>query len=72
VLLLKANCLKWMRSPLQAEECLRTVTLEASRHHGSLSADASWVVPYSAFERATLLREQGDERGAAEMLESAK
>jgi len=61
-----------MRSPLQAEECLQSVAVESARAGKALSLDASWVVPYATFERATILREQGEDAAAAELFESAK
>ncbi len=67
VLLLKAQCLKALRSPLQAEECLRTVVESANR----LKVD-TYLAPYAMFELATLMREQGQTEAAAEMLETAK
>ena len=65
--LLKGVCLKYMKSPLQAEECFKLVV----SYGGKLKAD-TYLVPYALFEYAILLREQGNSDLAMEMLESAK
>lgn len=65
--LLKAMCLKYMKSPLQAEECLKTVISFA----GKLQVD-TYLVPYAVFEYGLLLREQGQIQAAMDTLESAK
>ncbi len=86
--LLKASCLKWMDSPLQAEECLRTVVGNAAKLEVKFKINSNmctwkieivvlfqvdtYLAPYSHFELAVLLKEQGQAEQAAEMLEAAK
>lgn len=65
--LLQGMCLKYMRSPLQAEECLKTVI----GFKGKLEFD-TYLVPYAMFEYALLLKDQGQISTAMEVLDSAK
>lgn len=65
--LLMAVCLKYMQSPLQAEECLKTVI----SHANQLKHD-TYLVPYALFELALLMRDQGNLVEAGNLLESAK
>ena len=65
--LLEGVCLKFMKSPLQAEECFKTVI----EHAGRLKADA-YLIPYSMFEYGQLLRDQGHLEAAVDTLECAK
>ena len=67
LLLLRGMCLKHMKSPLQAEECFK----EIMTHSGKLKAN-TYLIPYSLFEYAVLMREQGDLQTSMEMLEKAK
>ncbi|XP_063219648.1 tetratricopeptide repeat protein 39B-like [Bacillus rossius redtenbacheri] len=67
VLLLKAACLRQMRSPLQAEECLQTVlSLEKK-----LKEDL-YLVPYAMVELAFVCKDMGDLNRASQLLEDAK
>ena len=65
--LLLGVCLKQMKSPLQAEECLK----EVITFTGKLKADA-YLIPYSMFEYGQILRDQGHLEAAMDTLESAK
>ena len=65
--LLMGMCLKNMKSPLQAEECLKVVM----SHAGKLKQD-TYLVPYATFEYAQLLRDSGQVELAMQYLESAK
>ena len=67
LLLLKSMCLKHMSSPLMAEECLK----EILSYSGKLRVDA-YLVPYAMFEYALILRDQGNNDKATELLETAK
>ena len=60
-------CLKHMKSPLQAEECLKFVTNQS----GKLKVD-TYLVPYAKFEQGLLLKDQGNLTEAMQYLESAK
>ena len=60
-------CLKHMKSPLQAEECLKFVI----GHVGQLKVD-TYLVPYALFEYGLLLKEQGNATEAMTHLERAK
>ena len=65
--LLKAMCLKAMKSPLGAEDCLKT----AMAFSGQLKSD-TYLIPFAMFEYAVLLKEQGEDTLAMEHLERAK
>nr|CAD7587280.1 unnamed protein product [Timema genevievae] len=67
VLLLKGVSLRHMHSPLQAEECLKTViSLEKK-----LKED-NYLVPYALVELAFIYKEQGNVSKASQILEEAK
>ena len=67
VTLLKGMCLKFMKSPLQAEECFNLVIGRKSE----IKRD-TYLVPYAMFEKALLLKGQGNFQGASELMEKAK
>ncbi len=67
VTLLQGMCLKNMKSPLQAEECFRTVV----KNHGKLARD-TYLVPYAMSEIAILYMEQENLTGALDLLEKTK
>nr|CAD7420367.1 unnamed protein product [Timema poppensis] len=67
VLLLKGVSLRHLHSPLQAEECLKTViSLEKK-----LKED-NYLVPYALVELAFIYKEQGNVSKAYQILEEAK
>lgn len=63
----RAMCLRSMKSPLQAEECLKEILSCAS----SIQMD-KYLVPYALLEYALLQKEEGNYAAASEHLESAK
>ncbi|KAG8235382.1 hypothetical protein J437_LFUL009241 [Ladona fulva] len=66
-LLLKAACLRQMGTPLQAEECLKSVlALEKS------IKEDNYLIPYSVVEMALLQKDQGYKDKAIQLLEDAK
>lgn len=66
-MLLKGACLRYMGSPLQAEECLKEViTLEKS------IKEDSYLVPYAAVELALIHLDQGEDSKANQLLEDVK
>lgn len=67
LLLLRGMCLKWMKSPLQAEECFR----EIMTYSGKLKAN-NYLIPYSMYECGILMKEEGDLQASMELLERAK
>ena len=67
LLLLRGMCLKWMKSPLQAEECFR----EIMTYSGKLKAN-NYLIPYSMYECGILMKEEGDLPASMELLERAK
>lgn len=67
ITLLRGMCLKFMNSPLQAEECFSTVI----GFKGQLSRD-TYLVPYAMFERSLLLSAQGLVTEAMELMERTK
>jgi len=67
ITLLKGVCLRYMNSPLQAEDCFNTVIA----HAGILSQD-SYLIPYAMYEKALLLRAQDHQLEAMDALEKAK
>jgi len=69
LLLLKGMCLKYMSSPLAAEECFRQVL--ASGGQGQLKAD-KYLAPYATVELALLMIDTGDTQQAWQLLEVAK
>ena len=60
-------CLKYMKSPLQAEECFK----EILTHSGKLKVD-NYLIPYSMYEYAILMKDDGQFQSAMEMLGHAK
>ena len=60
-------CLKFMNSPLQAEECLNFVISQKSE----LKRD-TYLIPYAMFEKALLIQIQGNMNEAMEIMEKAK
>ena len=68
VTLLQGMCLKNMKSPLQAEECFKSVIDQ----YPKLTKPYNYLGPYAMSEIATLNREQGNLIGALELLERAK
>ncbi|XP_012252394.2 tetratricopeptide repeat protein 39B-like isoform X2 [Athalia rosae] len=67
ILLLKGTCLRHMRKPLQAEECLRKVLLFDKQ-----VKDDTYLLPYAAVELALLARDQDKAQMAIALLEDAK
>ena len=67
LLLLRGMCFKYMKSPLQAEECFK----EISTYSGKLKAD-SYLIPYSLYEYALLMKDAGEVQTASEMLSRAR
>ena len=65
--LLKGMCLKYMNLPLQAEECYNQVI----SHKGDLKRD-TYLIPYAMYERALLLKAQGNITEAMDVLERTK
>lgn len=65
--LLKGACLRHMNSPLQAEECLKTVLSLEKR-----IKEDHYLIPYSMVELGLLMYEQGDQERAVQILEDAK
>ncbi len=67
ITLLRGMCLKYMKSPLQAEECFDTVL----SYKGDLNRD-TYLIPYASFEKALLLKDQGNVTAAMEIMERTK
>ncbi|XP_046746386.1 tetratricopeptide repeat protein 39B-like [Diprion similis] len=67
VLLLKGTCLRHMRKPLQAEECLRKV-LRLDKQ----IKDDTYLLPFAAVELALLARDQDKPQLAIALLEDTK
>ncbi|GLH07929.1 Tetratricopeptide repeat protein 39B [Gryllus bimaculatus] len=67
VLLLKAACLRLMKSPLQAQECL----MEVIALEKNIKED-NYLIPYSVVELAILSEQQNDHVKAMSLLEDAK
>lgn len=67
LLILKGACLRHMNSPLQAEECLRTVLSLEKR-----IKEDHYLIPYSMVELGLIVYEQGDKQRAIQILEDAK
>ena len=67
ITLLKGVCLKYMKSPLQAEECFKTII----EQHGKLKKD-TYLVPYSSYELALLMKDDGNLSEALDLLEKTK
>lgn len=66
-LLLKGCCLRWMGSPLQAEELF----VQVSKMEGQILED-TYLLPFSAFELGALYKSQGKTDLAVEWLEAAR
>lgn len=67
LMMLKGACLRYMNSPLQAEECLKTVlSLEKK------IKEDHYLIPYSLVELGLIIYEQGDNQRAVQILEDAK
>jgi tetratricopeptide (TPR) repeat protein len=66
-LLLKGACLRQMKSPLQAEECLQEVISLESK-----IKEDTFLVPYALVELALLYTDQKDYVKASQLLEDAK
>lgn len=64
---MRGVCLKYMNSPLQAEECFNSVI----SFNGKLSRD-TYLIPYAMFEKSLLLRDQGKVTEAMELMERTK
>ena len=56
-----------MKSPLQAEECFK----EIMTYSGKLKAN-NYLIPYSIYEYAVLMIDEGDIQSATEMLSRAR
>ena len=67
LMMLKGACLRYMNSPLQAEECLKTVlSLEKK------IKEDHYLIPYSMVELGLLVYDHGDNQRAIHILEDAK
>ena len=60
-------CFKYMKSPLQAEECFK----EILTYSGKLKAN-NYLIPYSLYEYAVLMMDEGELQSATEMLSRAR
>ncbi|XP_043484880.1 tetratricopeptide repeat protein 39B-like [Leptopilina heterotoma] len=67
ILLLKGACLRQMKHPLQAEECLKKVIQSEKQIR-----EDSYLLPYAAVELALLARDEGNIQNAISLLEDAK
>ena len=67
LLLLRGMCFKYMKSPLQAEECFK----EIQTYAGKLKAN-NYLIPFSLYEYALLVKDSGDFHTAQEMLSRAR
>ncbi|XP_044576728.1 tetratricopeptide repeat protein 39B-like [Cotesia glomerata] len=67
LLLIKGTCLRQMKLPLQAEDCLKRV-IEMEKE---IKEDC-YLVPYAMVELAVLARDRNDNQGAVNLLEDAK
>ena len=67
LLLLRGMCFKYMKSPLQAEECFK----EIMTYSGKLKAN-NYLIPYSLYEHAVLMIDEGELQSATEMLSRAR
>lgn len=67
ITLLKGMCLKYMKSPLQAEECFKFVIKQQSQ----LQRD-TYLVPYAQFELALIIKSDGNLSESLELLEKTK
>lgn len=67
ITLLKGMCLKYMKSPLQAEECFKFVINQQSQ----LQRD-TYLVPYAQFELALIIKSDGNLSESLELLEKTK
>ena len=56
-----------MKSPLQSEECFK----EILTYSGKLKAN-NYLIPYSLYEYAVLMIDEGELQGATEMLSRAR
>lgn len=67
LLLIKGACLRQMKHPLQAEDCLKRVI----QYEKQIKED-TYMVPYAVVELAILARDRGDIQSAISLLEEAK
>ncbi|KAK0088393.1 hypothetical protein PV325_012176 [Microctonus aethiopoides] len=67
LLLIKGACLRQMKHPLQAEDCLKRVI----QYEKQIKED-TYMVPYAVVELGILARDRGDIQSAISLLEEAK
>lgn len=67
LLLLKGACLRQMKHPLQAKECLKKVIQSEKQIR-----EDTYLLPYAAVELALLARDEGNIQNAISLLEDAK